>query len=136
MTTQATQSILTEERPKLTLFIPGVPSNANHRGQWARHRANSERQRFRRRAAQIGETDGADWTPLDFTIITARHVSPVRRRRDPLGLAERLKGIVDGLVDAGLLPDDDEDHIEIHLAHSAKGTAAGIELTLEPPKET
>ena len=136
MTTPATHPIPTEDRPQLTLFIPGVPSNANHRGQWARHRANSERQKFRRRAAQIAEIDGDGWTPLPFTVITARHVSPVKRRRDPLGLAERLKGIVDGLVDAGLLPDDDEDHIEVHLLHSARGTQAGIELTLSAPKET
>jgi len=130
LTTQATPPT-TDGQRSLVIFIPGVPSNANRRGQWARHRANAERQKFRRLAAHIGEIEGADWTPLDFTYITARHVSPVRRRRDPLGLAERLKGIVDGLVDAGLLPDDDELHIEVRLARSIKGEHAGIQLTLE-----
>lgn len=122
---------------QLVIFIPGVPSNANRRGQWARHRANSERQKFRRLAAGIAETAmiAVRWQPLEMTRITARQVSPVRRRRDPLGLAERCKGIVDGLVDAGVIPDDDENHIEVRLAKSIRGDVAGIELTLEPTEE-
>ena len=136
MTTPAIPQTPTDQ---LTLFIPGVPSNSNRPGQWRKFSANSERQKFRRRAAQIAETDGADWTPLDFTIITARQVQIPRYlnvRRDPTGLAERLKGPIDGLVDAGLIPDDDEKHIEVRLARCIAGEQAGIQLTLSPPKET
>lgn len=124
----------------LTIFIPGVPSNSNRKGQWARHAASSERAKFRRRAAQAAEDHPQydEWTTAEhpFTRVAARQVSPVRRRRDPLGLAERLKGIVDGLVDAGMMPDDDENHIEIHLNRSVKGPVAGIEITLTPVVET
>ena len=116
----------------LTLFIPGTPKNANAKGQWARHSANRDRQKFRKlahdEAARHYEPHG---TFTDFVRITARQVSKVSRRRDPTGLAERLKGILDGIVDSNLLIDDDEDHIELVLAHSVKGPTAGIELTIE-----
>lgn len=115
----------------LHLFIPGVPKNSNARSQWARYASNRDRQHFRRLTKDI--VDNAqipDWHPPAHTMIVARHISPVRRQRDPSGLAERLKGILDGLVDAGLLIDDDEDHIELTLARSRKGPEAGIALTL------
>ena len=119
----------------LEIYIPGVPQNANARGHWAsgKWKSVSERAKFRKLAAQIAEEekDLHGWEPPSFTRITARHLSPVRRRRDPLGLAERLKGIVDGLVDANVIPDDDENHIEIVLAPSVKAKEAGIHLLLE-----
>lgn len=117
----------------LTIFIPGVPRNANAPGEAKYNRW--DKQKFRKRARDLGHeilSDNPNWVTPGFTRVTARQVSPVRRRRDPTGLAERLKGILDGLVDAGVLPDDDEDHIEVILAHSIKGPTAGIELTLEP----
>jgi hypothetical protein len=116
----------------LHLFIPGSPKNANARSQWAKHATNRDRQKFRLAAAHAGRKiiDAGDWTALPFTQILARRISPVRRRRDPTGLAEQLKGILDGLVDAGIIPDDDEDHISLHLLHSRKGPEAGIDLTL------
>lgn len=116
----------------LNLFIPGSPKNANARSQWAKHAANRDRQKFRTYASNLGRDilDAGDWTPRPFTLILARRISPVRRRRDPTGLAEQLKGILDGLVDAGIIPDDDEDHIALSLLHSRKGPEAGIDLTL------
>lgn len=115
----------------LHIFVPGTPKNSNARSQWARHAANRDRQHFRKLAKELAEEAiEAGWTPPAFTKIVARQLSPVRRRRDPTGLAERLKGILDGLVDAKALVDDDEDHIAITLAHSMKAPEAGIALTL------
>lgn len=114
------------------LFVPGIPKNANARSQWARFAANSERQKFRAATATAARTflEYHNWEAAAFTTITARHVSPVRRRRDPLGLAERLKPLMDGLVDAGVIPDDDEEHIAVRLSRSVRGPIAGIELTI------
>lgn len=114
------------------LFIPGIPKNSNAKSQWARFASARDRKLYRQRAAEAGRTLVEDhgWIPAGFTTITARHVSPVKRRRDPLGLAERCKGLMDGLVDAGLIPDDDEEHIAIRLARSIRGPIAGIQLTL------
>ena len=118
----------------LTLFIPGIPSNTNRSGHMGSGKWQPVRERaeFRTKTAEIAkaEAEHAGWQAFPYTIIVAHHVSPVRRRRDPLGLAERLKAIMDGLVDAGLIPDDDEDHIEVQLAHSIKSNPAGIRLTL------
>jgi len=121
-----------------TIFIPGTPKNANASRQWARFASAKDRKKFRTLSAEIADQclipNG--WKPAAFTTIAARQVSPVKRRRDPLGLAERLKGIVDGLVDAGVIPDDDEEHIEVRLMRSVKGATPGIQLTItqqEPP---
>lgn len=120
----------------ITIFIPGIPRNANARGEAKYNRW--DKARFRKKAKDIAEelwTTHPHWVPPSFTRVTARQISPVMRRRDPTGLAERLKGILDGIVDAKILPDDDENHIELVLAHSIKGKIAGIELTLEPITE-
>lgn len=113
----------------LVIFIPGVPRNANARGEQKYNRW--DKAKFRKAAKKIG-SEITDWIAPEKCHITARQISPVRRRRDPTGLAERLKGILDGLVDAGVLIDDDEEHLELTLAHSIIGKIAGIELTLEP----
>lgn len=120
----------------LTLFVPGVPTNTNRGGHAARARWGEikERADYREAWALAGRTYGKRWRPADRTRLTARQVQIKRYinvRRDPLGLAERLKGPVDGLVDAGLIPDDDERHIEVVLAPAVVGDVAGIEITLE-----
>lgn len=120
----------------IEIFIPGVPKNSNARGhansgKWS---AINDRKKFRTLAADVARPLAIDREPWPFTRITARHVAHQKRRRDPLGLAERLKGIVDGLVDANLIPDDDELHIEIVLAPAIVDRKAhrGIQLILEP----
>lgn len=124
-----------QARDELTVFIPGLPKNSNARGhgnstRWSTIR---DRAKFRALAREIAEPLAEGRTPWPLTRITARHIARTATRRDPLGLAERLKGVVDGLVDANLLPDDDEDHIEVVLAHSVKSKTPpwGIQLTLE-----
>jgi len=115
---------------ELELFIPGIPSNTNrsghaNSGKWQNIR---ERKHFRELARDIAEKTAmqAVWEPYDFSIISASHISPVDRRRDPLGLAERLKAPMDGLVDAGIIPDDDDKHIQVYLLPSRKGPKAGL----------
>lgn len=119
----------------ITIFIPGTPKNSNARGQWARMATSANRKKFRKLAAKIAsEFYEPHGTFTHFVRIRARQISPVNRERDPGGLAERLKPLIDGLVDAGLLIDDNENRIELVLEHSevAKGHEPGIELTLEP----
>lgn len=120
----------------LTLFVPGVPSNANRGGHAEKARWGEIRERALYRGAwkAAGLEVRTRWVPAERTRLTARQVTLkrwVNTRRDPLGLAERLKAPVDGLVDAGLLPDDDERHIEVVLARTVAGDIAGIEITLE-----
>lgn len=117
------------------IFIPGTPKNSNARGQWARMATASDRKKFRVNTARLAALHYKPYgTYTTFVRITAAQISNVKRRRDPGGLAERLKPLLDGLVDSGLLIDDDEDHIELVLKHSAlmKDHVPGIILTLEP----
>lgn len=120
------------------LFIPGIPKNSNARGQWARYSTARNRKTFRQLAAELAEEQliNSGWEAAPFTTVIVRHVSPVRRRRDPSGVAERLKGPLDGLVDAGVIPDDDEEHIELFVKRSIKGPVAGLQLTLAQKEDT
>lgn len=77
-----------------------------------------------RRTKKIRDTVG--WQAQAMRLGTATHVSVQlhyntgdRRRRDSDNLVATLKPCVDGLVDAGLVPDDDPAHVttimpEIH----------------------
>lgn len=51
------------------------------------------------------------WQRLQSARIEIRLDWPDARRRDPANWAPTAKAIVDGLVDAGLLPDDDHTHL-------------------------
>jgi hypothetical protein len=49
---------------------------------------------------------------LERAHILAVYEPPDRRRRDPANLYPSVKAAVDGLVDVGVLPDDDAAHLE------------------------
>lgn len=49
--------------------------------------------------------------PLQRAHIYAEYLPTDRRRRDPANWAPSAKAAVDGLVDAGVLPDDDDKHL-------------------------
>ena len=88
---------------------PGLPLlNANDRdGHWARRK---------RLAAALRETTG--WLArvqriprLGHVHIAAVYEPPDRRRRDPANWQPSFKACVDGLVDAGVVADDDASHV-------------------------
>lgn len=47
---------------------------------------------------------------LERIQVEVHYVPRDRRRRDPLNLVATLKAIEDGIVDAGVIPDDTPDH--------------------------
>ena len=55
----------------------------------------------------------------------------VNRRRDQLSIAPTLKPLVDGLVDYGLIPDDDTEHCELscRIEPVAKPARLWLEIT-------
>jgi len=83
--------------------------NANDRdGHWARRR---------RVTAALRESAG--WLarcqripPLSRAHVLAVYEPPDRRRRDAANLYPSVKACVDGLIDAGMLPDDDSAHLD------------------------
>lgn len=117
----------------ITLFIPGTPLSANARVHWrtiARDRAT-----FRERAAEAAKPWIEPHGPIThFALVSARRIAKDHRRRDPGSLAEMLKPILDGIVDSGLLVDDNENCIELilHRTRVDKHHTPGIEIVIEP----
>ncbi|MEW1701162.1 hypothetical protein ACIQCR_31630 [Streptomyces sp. NPDC093249] len=68
------------------------------------------------------------------------HPRPVRRKRDPGNWAPSAKAYVDGLVDAGLLPDDNSDHLAGPYPELGPPVPSGgarmslVIVELEPPQ--
>jgi Holliday junction resolvase RusA-like endonuclease len=71
------------------------------------------------------------WRPLEQAHITVTLTWPDRRRRDPANWAPTAKAIVDGLVDGGLLPDDDHRHLTGPDMRGGHGPLA-VRITIRP----
>lgn len=97
----------------LTLAVnPGdVLPTANGREHWRRRAELTKRWRTYAYARARNELVAGRWTPLERAHITITIDWPDQRRRDPANWSPTAKAIVDGLVDAGLLPDDDHRHV-------------------------
>ena len=79
----------------------------NQRKHWAQ--ATGKRRAIRQLAEQTARLSRAPHLQRARLVI---HVAfPDRRRRDPHNFMATAKPIVDGLVDAGVLPDDDHTHL-------------------------
>jgi hypothetical protein len=58
---------------------------------------------------------------------------PDRRKRDVANLYPTVKALVDGMVEAGLLPDDDDTHLTgPHLEHPPEGVPAPVAVAGVP----
>nr|WP_315501281.1 hypothetical protein [Actinomyces oris] len=81
--------------------------NLNDRTHWSR--AASKRRTTRLLAEQTARVSRAP--RLERARLVVEISFPDRRRRDPHNYMATVKPIVDGLVDAGVLPDDDAKHL-------------------------
>lgn len=93
---------------------------------------NSNDRRHRMAAAKItkawraaASTACVNFGPLNWPVqITAHIWKPRNNRYDPGNLYPTAKACLDGIVDAGLLPDDDHKHvIGPDMRHGGKGPA-------------
>jgi len=66
--------------------------------------------RYRRLAREATEAERL--TPWIKASVTPRFFFPTKRRRDEDNAIASLKAAYDGIVDAGLLPDDDHTHMQ------------------------
>lgn len=92
---------------------PGKTITLNGREHWAlKARLNKMwRQAAWAAGIETGRTPGARALPPSVVTVEI----PVRgdRRRDPHNWMATVKPIIDGLVDAGLWPDDDQAHVAV-----------------------
>ena len=94
---------LTDREPIVIEFVRPAPlMNMNDRTHWRTYSRNA---RAWRAAARTAATD-LDLHSLPPSIVTIELPVLGNRRRDPHNLFPTIKHAVDGLVDAGLWPDD------------------------------
>ena len=126
----------------VSLDLPWPPAalNPNKRLYWAaRHRAAAQ---YRNECFVVakdminraGRIKAPVPSPLPTPVTaTVTFWMPNRRRRDLDNLLAAMKPAWDGLVDAGLLADDNADQLSITLKppkYASKRSAAGVELVL------
>lgn len=92
---------------EIAFHAPDVLLSANDRRHW-RSRAQITRQWRKAAWAYAVQAKTPALTSAGF-VITFTH--PTLRRRDASNLHPTVKAIIDGLVDAGVLPDDDDAHV-------------------------
>ncbi len=89
-------------------FPTGMPLlNQNDRHHWAKK--NALVQEIKTISTVLARTQGIP--PMDRVEITSTYHPRDRRRRDCDNLSPTVKAIIDGLVAAGILPDDDHHHV-------------------------
>lgn len=122
----------------LEFAFPKNPIPANgQRGTWHAHarRVKAVRQLafFLARVARI---DGRMYPHVDIALTW--HVT-TNRRRDADNLVPVMKAMVDGLTEAGVIPDDNDTIVTRHMPRivpaPAGATAGWMELTIRPTEQ-
>lgn len=111
----------------LTLPYPSPPLRDNDRPHWA---AKARTVKELRRDAWV--LARAEKLPKGLgRVRIVLHWRPaIVRRRDPLSAAPTLKPLVDGLVDYGLVVDDDIEHVELRCVVEPVGRPGRVWLTI------
>jgi hypothetical protein len=113
-----------------TIELPytSPPLRDNDRHHWAR---KAELVRGLRADAKLMARFVGVPTGLSLVGIVLHWQPATRRRRDQLSIAPTLKPLVDGLVDYGLIPDDDTTHCELscRIEPVAKPARVWLEIT-------
>lgn len=107
MSTYPSYPPVTEVTWRIPIGMPAPFMNSNERKHWTSRSENTAAWRYtagwRVKAAKIPRLEHA-WIQV--------HVSfGDKRRRDPSNYARTAKAIVDGIVDAGVLPDDNPQYV-------------------------
>lgn len=85
--------------------------SANQRQHWAHKARTTTKLRSLAHYTTIPHIHHLRLEPLGRAHLTVRVGWPDKRRRDVANLSPTIKALIDGIVDAGLLPDDDDRHL-------------------------
>lgn len=101
---------------RLTITLPGLPFGPNRlvklhwSGRAKHHRQWRQDAYFH--AVSARNQHGGRW-PWERVRVTYEFGVPTRARRDPDNLVASGKPILDGIRDAGVIPDDSTGHVEL-----------------------
>ena len=76
-----------------------------------RYRKAAATKKYRKEAREATQAEGIESGPWERATIAATFYHKTKRRRDDVNALAMLKAAYDGIVDAGLLVDDDADHL-------------------------
>lgn len=93
--------------PKAPLKRPWL--SANDRDHWGRRRGLTEH--YRTKTAELVRAAHGDRPPADFLHVIAILAFGDEKRRDPHNYILTAKACVDGIVDAGVVFDDNSKHV-------------------------
>lgn len=125
-----------DNRLRLGLSFGSPPISANQRLHWAQ-KAKIVKQ-VRHESAMRARSAG--WGPQQHITIHLTYQPRDNRRRDPSNLMPTQKALVDGLVDAGIVPDDTPEYVTETIPSilpAEKGAGGAMWLDIEATgKET
>ena len=95
----------------VTIDIPAACwLTSNMRLHWTRRAKSAASIRNRAGFTTLAAIRMGQLTPMSVADVTVWVGYPSNRRQDPDNAAPSAKAAIDGVVDAGLLPDDDSEH--------------------------
>jgi crossover junction endodeoxyribonuclease RusA len=127
--------MIAELTPRSIEFPAPAPlMNMNDRAHWSTQRAHARRWRMSARLYAL-DTLGVG-TSLPPSIVTVHLPVLGNRRRDPHNYFLTVKHVVDGLVDAGLWPDDTPEWVTttepVLVPHPAKTLRRPVRIIITP----
>jgi len=106
--------MLTGEKMRIEVSqLPPVEYSPNWTGSWADRYKAGQVYRDTVFYSCVDARNKGNWKPFDKARLDLTFVFAVRRRRDRDNLITRFKPGLDAIVDAGLIVDDDAEHLKI-----------------------
>lgn len=107
------------------IVIDEIPPSLNRfNGRQASWQYRNEKRRWREAIAWTAN----GMAKVEKSVVEITYHFPDKRRRDPDNYCGKF--ILDGLVDAGVLPDDDFDHIDLLIKKGAESKRPYTEITI------
>jgi Holliday junction resolvase RusA-like endonuclease len=117
-------------KPMLTIHLNDIPPGANELHRTNRYDVGKLRAQWKQDAYRVAmnEVNRLKWrAPNVKAVVSVLFRFPDRKRRDPDNYTAGLKGVLDGLVQAGVLRDDDFGSIALQV-DAQFGVKQGPEL--------